>query len=258
MRVRQGQLISFGTVSDEDWALARWVWVPVRKHDTVRKIASRRRHEDLAQTIADANGIRHVNSKLGRKQLRVPAILLESTGFDVLAGPKPPRIVGGYGKVSTIDRPNRSGLSKFDGYDPISMEVQVQFERLRNSGGVLTGVDDVERDIAKLERMAGRGQFQGAATGPTPVITVTTTRNVDGAPVPLIPLAYQRTLNNKTGPVWRVSNIDWDADPLRDDDGKRYRQLATITLTQVVNVQAATRLVARAKAKKKPKKKPRH
>jgi hypothetical protein len=255
MRVRQGQMVSFAIDSDEDQQLDRWVWVPVRPHDTVLKLAARRRQGDEAKRIAAANGIRGVNSVFGkaRKQLRVPATLLDKEGFDVLAE-GPPQQVSGYAKISTVDRPQRVGLSKHDGYDPLVMVVPVRFERLRNSGGVLTTAEEVERDCVLLERMAGRGPFAGAATGPPPIIQVTTTDN-SGQPVPLIPLGWQRTHDNPSGPLWRVSDPGWDKDPERDDDGFRIRQLASIQLTQVVDLNPATRLPlpARHKAKKKAK-----
>jgi hypothetical protein len=103
------------------------------------------------------------------------------------------------------------------------MEVPIQFENVRGSREGL----DIERDIALLERMAGRGNFEGAAIGPPPVVRVSTT-NSKGEIVPLIPRGYQWSLQNPSAPLWRIAGIDWDTSVpdgvLRNDAGNRIRQ----------------------------------
>jgi hypothetical protein len=56
--------------------------------------------------------------------------------------------------------------------------------------------------------------------------------------------------------LWRVTDISWD-DALRTRDGMRYRQKATVTVRQHMQVMMATRSVtkrAKTKKRKKPKK----
>jgi hypothetical protein len=227
-----GQLLSFAVERDDDQKFGSWIWVNVHKGDTVQKVATRRGHPELARTIADANGIRSVRAKFsgrGRERIKVPGRLRDALSFDVLAGDEPPRITAGYAKFDVVDRPQREGLTVFTGYDPLQMEVPIQFENVRGSREGL----DIERDIALLERMAGRGNFEGAAVGPPPVLRVSTT-NSKGEVVPLIPRGYQWSRQNPAAPLWRVANIDWDTSVpdgvLRNDGGNRIRQKATVTL----------------------------
>jgi hypothetical protein len=278
-----GQLISFAIEKDEDQRFRRWIWIAVKVGDTVNKIAARRGHPEDVHDIKKENSIRSASAVLlhkprrkgDRTKIKVPGELRAALSFDVLAGAQPPRIVDGYAKFSTVDRPERVGLTRFDGYNPVAMEVPIRFEayaitpdrtRLFNPAphmepapasllfqNRLVDGSEVEKDIQLLERMAGRGNFSGAAVGQPPVIRVSTTDG-NGRLVALIPENYQWTPNNPAAPLWRVSNIDWDQDPLRDDDGQRIRQLATVTLTQYTRVALATRSVTvrrRGKGKKK-------
>lgn len=245
---RLGQLITFSIQTDDDQRYDQNIWITVQKGDTVQKVASRRGHPEQARAIADLNKIRSVRQVLKVKRLKVPGTLRAADSFHVLAGDGAPRIVGGYAKLETLDRPQRVGLTAFTGYDPIAMEIPVRFE------GVLSGEGaGIEDDIRLLERMAGRGSFAGTASGPPPVIRVSTT-NSRGDIVPLIAFSYQWSAQNPSAPLWRVAGIDWDAEPLRNRAGNRIRQIATVTLQQHVRVSLATRSAAtRAKAKPKPK-----
>jgi hypothetical protein len=243
------QLITFAIESDEDQSLDRWVYVNVKKGDTIAKIAARNGHPEAARQIADRNGVRSVNSVFtgkGKKKLLVPGKLAPSLSFDVMAGDAAPHIVGGYAKLSTLDRPERVGLTVFDGYDPVKMEVPIRFEA-ENRQGVA-----IEDDIALLERMAGRGDFQGTAIGPPPVVHVSTT-GPSGEVVPLIPRNYQWSPQNRTGPLWRIADIDWDANPIRNVGGNRIRQLATVTVQQHTPLSLVSRSVT-VRARSKPKK----
>jgi len=92
---------------------------------------------------------------------------------------------------------------------------------------------DVENDIAELEKMAGRGNFTGAAQGAPPRIRVATVSRGKQL-INLVPSNYRWTEGNANAPLWWVSGISWDDDAWRDEDGNRIRQFATVTLTQYV------------------------
>jgi hypothetical protein len=238
-----GQMISFAVERDDDQKFGPWIWVNVHKGDTVQKVASGRGHPELARTIAKANGIRSVRAKFsgrGKTRIKVPGRLRDALSFDALAGDEPPRIIAGYAKFDTVDRPQREGLTVFTGYDPIQMEVPLRFENIRGGGGGL----DIERDCALLERMTGRGNFEGAGIGSPPVVRVSTT-NARGEIVPLIPRGYQWSLQNPSAPLWRITNLDWDQSVpdgvLRNSAGNRIRQKVTVTLQKRSTISLATR-----------------
>lgn len=242
---RLGQLISFAVERDDDQRFGPWIWVQVRSTDTIRKVAARRGHPELARLIADANGIRSTTSKFtggGKAWIKVPGRLRDALSFDVLAGDSPPRITAGYAKFDTVDRPQREGLTVFTGYDPIQMEVAIRFEAVIEGAGL-----DIERDCALLERMAGRGNFEGAGIGSPPVVRVSTT-NAKGEIVPLIPRGYQWSRQNPSAPLWRIAGIEWDDSVpngvLRNTAGNRIRQVATVTLQKRSAIKLQTRSVS--------------
>lgn len=233
-RATLGQLITFAIEQDPDRRAPEYIWVRTKVGDTVQKIAQRRGHPEEARTIARLNKIRSVTKVLLHKpkrakdktRIRVPGTLRRADVFHVLAGTQPPRIVGGYQKLEILDRPGRTGLTHFTGYDPITMEVPIQFEQVRGRDG-----KGVEERIAMLERMAGRGNFKGASAGSAAVIRLSTTDNSEHI-VPLLPSNYQWSKQNPSAPLWRISDIEWDESPLRDDDGNRLRQAAVVTVMQ--------------------------
>lgn len=96
----------------------------------------------------------------------------------VLRGTAAPKITGGEGGWTTIDRPRRVGLTQWDGHTPYTMDVPILFD------GHHTG-SSVERDIRVFNLMAMGRDF-------TPPPTVT----IDGA----LPVA---------GAVWVIEGIDW-------------------------------------------------
>jgi hypothetical protein len=255
-----GQLISFAIEKDEDQRFRRWIWVPVKVGDTVNKIAGRRGHPEDVHDIKAENGIRsaskvlrhHPRRKGDRLRIKVPGELRAALSFNVLAGDQPPRVTGGYAKFSTVDRPERVGLNRFDGYDPIGMEIPIRFEAGMYADGTTFSGAEVEHDIQLLERMAGRGNFKGSAVGQPPVIRISTTDGA-GKLVSLIPENYQWTPDNPSAPLWRVAGIDWDSDPLRNEKGERVRQLATVTLSQYTRVALATRSVTHRRRGRKKK-----
>jgi len=218
---------------------------------TVKKIAANRSHPELAVQIKQMNNIRSIYKKLAvGRTLRVPDKLSNEFFFHVRAGDTAPTIIDGYAQIDTINRSERSALSVFSGFNPCVMQIPVRFEGIDdNNRGVFQNADGqaVERDIAELERMAGRGNFPGAAVGPSAIVRVSAT-NQSGTPIPLIPLNYQWTKNNPQAPVWWISGIDWDADPIRNPrTGERVRQLATVELTQYVRPVTAGSVTTRKK-----------
>lgn len=156
--------------------------------------------------------------------------------FFVLAGDGAPQITAGFVKLNVIDRPQRKGFTVAAGYDPITMDVPVQFESwVRQPTGKFAITNSVEHDIQKLEWMAGRGKLFSAAadhgvgapaTGDPPLVQVASFDS-GGNETNLIP-------PNLHGVSWVISTISYDENPLRTSDGNRARQAATVTLTEFV------------------------
>lgn len=238
-----GQLITFATEADADRRYQEFIRIRVRVGDTVRKIAARRGHPEDARTIAKLNHIRSTTKVLRHRprrkgdhtHIRVPGTLRRAETFHVLAGDRAPRIVAGYQKLETIDRKGRTGLTHFVGYDPITMEVPIRFEQFIGRDGA-----GVEERIALLERMAGRGNFKGASAGPAAILRLSTTNNA-GKIIPLLPPNYQWSRQNPSAPLWRIADIDWDENPIRDTRGNRIRQFATVTVQQHTKISLEVR-----------------
>lgn len=229
----RGQKITFATEKENDRRYLRTVIVPVRRGDTMKKIASRYGFGEEADVWARMNNISSVRKVLTRKSVKIPGKARPSSSFSVLAGDEPPRVTNGYAKFDVMDRPGRTGLTTFKGYDPITLEVPIRFEAF-----VLQDGTSVEDAIEELERMAGRGNYKGAAVGPPGVIQVQT-RDAAGNVVSLIPSNYQASAQNPSAPFWRVAGIEWDDSPLRDGKGRRIRQKAVVTLQQHTQVTTA-------------------
>lgn len=276
----RGQMISFAVEQDEDVELKKWIKVGVRVGDTVKKIAGRRGHPEDVRAVVKRNRtqkgkrpvrsgrtvLRHAASaskatrKKDRTYLWVPGSWRAGGGrtgplqLSVLAGDEPPRPTTGYAKFSTVDRPGRVGVTSFDGYDPFTLDVPIRFEAWTDQGGPQGNEGrDIEDKIKLLERMAGRGDaYGGAATGPPPVIRISATDNA-GNVVPLISDLFQWTPESDA-PLWRVAGIEWDDGALRNPQGRRLRQTATVTLQQHTRLKLATRSASkrnRARRKKK-------
>lgn len=147
-----------------------------------------------------------------------------------------PTITGGFAQINTIARPRRLGYTLAGGYDPISMDVPAQFEAMGDYDSHY-GPKDVERDIQILEWMAGRGKLYAksnigrAAVGNPPLITFRVLSRGD-TDTQLVP-------PNVQGLEWVISNIQYDTSPIRDGQGNRRRQLATVTLTQWMRIPTA-------------------
>jgi hypothetical protein len=259
-----GQMISFGIEDGGDQRFSGVRTITVQKgNDTVRKICKNAVHPDLEARVLRLNAIRNPTTKLAiGRRVRIPDRMRDSQSFHVLADDQPPRITSGYSKIGVIDRTERCGISVFQGYDPIVIEIPVRFEAEDRSGS-WAGADgsQIEKDIQLLEQMAGRGIIAGAAIGAPPIIRIQTRDNA-GNFVGLIPRAYQWTRGNPNNQFYWISGIDWDADALRNRQGERIRQRATITVTQYVTPDTlAPSAAERVKAltpKKKPKKPAKH
>jgi hypothetical protein len=280
---RRGQLISFSIEKDPDQRFEKWKRIPVRRGQTIARIAAKFGNPEDSEKIRKKNGVRGINYVLfkklpkhstkqqreafkKRKQFRtilVPGNFSESVVFHVLAGDTPPSITSGYAKFNQVTRPERASLLAFEGYDAVEMKVPIRFESSSVGPGgtketMHDGDQNIEADCALLERMAGRGQFEGAAEGPPAIVTVSTTDS-DNKQNALIPAAYQVSVQNPKGHRWRVVGIDWDDGALRNRYGNRIRQLATVTLWEHVDLKLKTRsAVKRARTRPKPPKRNRN
>ena len=246
-------MITLAIERDDDDSV-EWIWHNVKRGETVARIAADRGHPELARRIADANGIRDVRSPLGRSRVRVPGKARAADQFDVMAGEEPPRIVDGYAVFETLDRPGRTGLTTFQGYHPLVMEVPVIFmSEDTRSGWRDKESADVENGIRLLERMAGRGRgFAGASASPPPIIRVSTT-NSAGTVTPLIPHNYQSSNQNPNAPLWRVADPGLEEGALRNRYGGRIYQPATIRLQQHIKVNLLSRSASERAAGRKRK-----
>ena len=105
----------------------------------------------------------------------------------------------------------------------------------------------IERDIQVLERFAGRGDYPGAAFGPPAVVRISATDS-SGVESRCCRVTYQWSQQHLNAPLFRISNIAWDAGALRLDNGNRVRQTATVTATQYTPIHFVIRSVAQRTA----------
>lgn len=169
----------------------------------------------------------------------------ENRVFSAYAGDTAPVVTGGYAKYQVIDRPQRIGLTVFQGFDPIQLEIPIRLTRFGSDASWRTDIDaarQIEIDCETLEWMAGRetGAKKATLIGETPRVYVSTT-DATGTSIPLIPFHYQPTspgiddpLKNYGPPSFVVSDLAWDENALRNDKGYRIRQDARVTLTQFI------------------------
>jgi hypothetical protein len=161
---------------------------------------------------------------------------VEGKEFYALRGDSAPTVTGGYGKWNTIDRPRRTGLTVFAGYDPITMDIPVRFEAYL---GEKSGFD-VENDIQALEYLAGRGvKAANSQKDKTPPYVAISSFNAAGSTVYVLGNNYTfDDDDNPNPPNWVITGVQWDGDVLFNRNGRRLRQTATITLTQYVKPSA--------------------
>jgi hypothetical protein len=82
--------------------------------------------------------------------------------FAVLAGEGAPTVTGGYPKVQVIDRPQRIGLTVFQGYDPFTIDVPIRFNL--TAGGRLVA-DRARTPGIAIERRSRSSSGWRAAAG---------------------------------------------------------------------------------------------
>lgn len=166
---------------------------------------------------------------------------IEEQFVQVLAGDGAPTVTGGWPKWVEVERPQRVSMTVLQGYPPLQLTIPIRFEAVLETQGRM----DVEREVQKLEWMAGRsrvalghthgepgGVFTGHpghdALGDSPLIQVYTS---DGQKeTPLVPVQFQ-------GLNCVMTNIAFDESTdgcKRSAGGARVRQLATVTLLQHV------------------------
>lgn len=257
---RIGQMITFAAEVDPDATFSKYVWVKARQGDTIRAIAARRGHPENASTVLSLNKGRDILVRPRRRphmpvhaiprltmttqklrpgaSIRLPGTLAFGESLSVHAGDNPPVVTAGYAKYDIVAVPSRVGINRFLGYDPLAIDIPVQFEAYASQVGA-----DVENDIQKLERFAGRGDYRGAANGPPAVLRISVTDN-SGYVVPLIAADYQWSVQHQHAPLWRISAIVWDAGALRSPQGRRVRQTATVTVTQYTPLKLVVRSTA--------------
>jgi hypothetical protein len=262
-RDRIGQKIAFSIIYDEDQKYTDYVPYTVRVGDTVHKICAARHVPRMASEVARLNRIANINSVLrhrrkknrkghwikhphDRKTIRLPGTMRRGNSFEAYAdfGGRAPRIEAGYAKIEPVERPGRTGISHFTGYDPIRMSVPLTFFAWESPNEHSGRPGAIEDRMDLLERMAGRGDFHGASRGTPALIDVSVLDN-DNQHVWLIPQNYQWTSINDSAPLWRVVEIDWDDSPLRNSAGNRMRQDVTVTVEAYTSVTTVARSVVR-------------
>jgi hypothetical protein len=149
--------------------------------------------------------------------------------IEVLAGEAAPTASGGYAKWAHIPRPQRIGLTVFEGYEPMTLTVPILFDAVRENGEQ----EDVEDQIQRLEWMGGRGikHHEGFTVGvgkPFLLQVYSAAGNKEVA-IPLVPVQFQKAYLK-----WFIDDITWDEHPLRSGGGHRIRQAATVKLIEYV------------------------
>jgi hypothetical protein len=162
--------------------------------------------------------------------------------FSVLAGAGAPTITGGWSVINTVNRSQRLGYTIPQGYNPMTMDIPIQFEALvAQPSGKYMVTPNVEADIQVLHWMAGRGKLYASAaangvgapaTGDPPIVNVGS-YDGNGNETNLIPLDAQ-------GVDWLISAIAYDTSPILSTAGSRIRQMATVSVIQYVGAPSTT------------------
>lgn len=150
-----------------------------------------------------------------------------------------PAVTGGGGKWNVIDRPQRTGLTVFGGYDPLQLVVPILFDnmvfnsnpKIRRDPG-----DTVEDDIDLLWKMWGRGvRGANASANKTPPVI-----EVDGE---LLPKMIRFSTANPTPPNWVIVDITEDTSGAIENSASHVVRLpVTVTLQQYVTTAALASL----------------
>lgn len=150
-------------------------------------------------------------------------------GFDVLCGPNPPTVTGGYAKWAELQRPLSDSLTIFQGRGASALSINVIFGQWDSSNGWYqddgTGAS-IEKAIGKLEWMAG-SNFH---FGPSPAVYIYSHSN-QGGDTDLVPPQY-------AGMPWIISDgVQWGT-AYRNRNGFRIWQEATFTVKNYLNLSA--------------------
>lgn len=121
-------------------------------------------------------------------------------------GESAPIVTSGYGNLETVTRPQRRGLTRWTGSDPMQLSIPILFDGFRSGRSV-------ENQIADLERLAG---VEGDAN---PKVTINSTGD-------LVPHQDEHK--------WFITGLDF-GDAILSANGKRIRQAITVTATAVVD-----------------------
>lgn len=139
---------------------------------------------------------------------------------------------GGFGGWSIKSRPKRKGMTRWDGGEPMSIDIPILIDYFVEQRGDLG-----ERDCKTLEKMAG-----GLDDDEPPLIQF----DAGGA------IPHDRYDN--PGVDWVIEDIQW-GDCIRSVNGNRQRQAAVVTVRQFID---DDRLLTAAQKRRKKKKKPKH
>lgn len=130
----------------------------------------------------------------------------------VLRGEGSPKMTGGSGGWSVIDRPRRISLTQWTGREPYRMDIPVLFDGWRDQVSV-------EESIARLNQMS-----MGHNYSPPPTVTVE-----GGVPI--------------KGATWVIESIDWGDEVFwSQSDQGRYFRLRQDAVVHMLQYQAEARL----------------
>lgn len=166
---------------------------------------------------------------------------VKSRQFTVLAGQGSPQVTQGIGaKANVIDRARRLGYTVPYGYDPIGLDVPIQFESVVPGWKASSGTgspQSIENDIQVLYWMGGRGKLYAekaeggvgaAAQGDPPIVRVASFFGGGKAQSNLIPPDLH-------GVDWIVAAVVWDnsdTGSIRNAHGDLVRQAASVSLLE--------------------------
>lgn len=108
-----------------------------------------------------------------------------------------PTLTGGGSRWNVIPRPGRTGLTVFDGYDPLQIQVPILFDNFIDGS-------TIQDDVDLLWLMWGRGPGAANTTADhkaSPVLSVTGN---------LMPPITQASATNPGPPNWVITQIDED------------------------------------------------
>lgn len=136
-------------------------------------------------------------------------------------GDSAPTVEDGYASVETITRPQRHGLTRWTGSNPMQLSIPILLDGFRH------GVS-VEPEVADLEQLAGVG---------------------GGEPLRVAINSTGKLVPHEDDHSWFITGITW-GDQVLNSRGRRVRVAATITVTAIVESALEKSI---AKRGKKPK-----